>query len=189
METFSALLALCVGNSPVTGEFPSQRPVTRSFGVFFDLRPNEPLSKQSWGWWLETPSLSLRHHYVLIPRTPFWYHTLWNKSKETCIVLTWLIHWGKLTHLWICENISSSIEWKACCGGKSLLEPMMIYLWNLHFKIWSFPCCQMLNISIKVPMSDEPAHKMNWLITEFGFKVTDKSNNDLNCAACSQARY
>ena len=35
MEAFSALLALCVGNSPVTGEFPSQRPVTRSFGVFF----------------------------------------------------------------------------------------------------------------------------------------------------------
>ena len=38
METFSALLALCAGNSPVTGEFPSQRPVTRSFDVFFDLR-------------------------------------------------------------------------------------------------------------------------------------------------------
>ena len=36
METFSALLALCAGNSPVTGEFPSQRPVTRSFDVFFD---------------------------------------------------------------------------------------------------------------------------------------------------------
>ena len=35
METFSALLALCAGNSPVTGEFPSQRPVTRSFDVSF----------------------------------------------------------------------------------------------------------------------------------------------------------
>ena len=34
----SALLALCAGNSPVTGEFPSQRPVTRNFDVFFDLR-------------------------------------------------------------------------------------------------------------------------------------------------------
>ena len=30
METFSALLALCAGNSSVTGEFLSQRPVTRS---------------------------------------------------------------------------------------------------------------------------------------------------------------
>ena len=37
METFSALLAFCAGNSSVTGEFPSQRPVTRSFDVFFDL--------------------------------------------------------------------------------------------------------------------------------------------------------
>ena len=38
-ETFSALLAICVGNSPVTGDFPSKRPVTRSFDVFFDLCP------------------------------------------------------------------------------------------------------------------------------------------------------
>ena len=62
METFSALLAICVGNSPVTGEFPSQRPVMRSFGGFFDLRLNKRLSKQSWGWWLETPSSSLWRH-------------------------------------------------------------------------------------------------------------------------------
>ena len=34
METFSALLYLCAGNSPVTSKFPSQRPVTRSFDVF-----------------------------------------------------------------------------------------------------------------------------------------------------------
>ena len=38
METFSALLAICAGNSPVSGEFPAQRPVTRSFDVFFDVR-------------------------------------------------------------------------------------------------------------------------------------------------------
>ena len=36
METFSALLAICAGNSPVPGEFPTQRPVTWSFDVFFD---------------------------------------------------------------------------------------------------------------------------------------------------------
>ena len=41
METFSALLALCVGNSPVPGEFPTQSPVTRSFDIFFDLRLNK----------------------------------------------------------------------------------------------------------------------------------------------------
>ena len=38
METLSAL--------PVTGEFPSQRPVKQSFDVFFDLRLNKRLSKQ-----------------------------------------------------------------------------------------------------------------------------------------------
>ena len=55
METFSALLAICAGNSPVTGKFPSQRPVTPSFDVFLDLHLNKRLSKQSWGWWFETP--------------------------------------------------------------------------------------------------------------------------------------
>ena len=47
METFYALLALCAGNSPVTGEFSTQRPVTRSFDVFCDLRLNKRSSKQS----------------------------------------------------------------------------------------------------------------------------------------------
>ena len=68
METFSALLALCDGNSPVTGEFPAQRPVTRIFDVFFDLRPNKRLNKQSWGWWFETPSRPLWPHCnVVLP--------------------------------------------------------------------------------------------------------------------------
>ena len=50
------------GNSPVTGEFPAQRPVTRSFDVFSDLRLNELLSKQSWGWWFDRPSHPLWRH-------------------------------------------------------------------------------------------------------------------------------
>ena len=56
MEKTPALLDLCAWNSPLTGEFPAQRPVTRSFDVFFDLRLNKRLSKQTWGWWFETPS-------------------------------------------------------------------------------------------------------------------------------------
>ena len=50
---------LCV---EFTGEFPPQRPVTRSFDVFFDVRLNKHLSKQSWGWWFETPSRPLWRH-------------------------------------------------------------------------------------------------------------------------------
>ena len=56
MEIFSALLVICAGNSPGTGEFPAQRPVTWGFDVFFDLRLNERLSKQSWGWRFEMKS-------------------------------------------------------------------------------------------------------------------------------------
>ena len=59
METFSTLLALCAGNSPVTGEFPAQRPVMRSFDGFFDLHLYKRFSKQLWGWWFETPSRPL----------------------------------------------------------------------------------------------------------------------------------
>ena len=57
---------LC-GNSPVPVEFTAQRPVTRSFDVFFDLRLNKRLSKQSWGWLFETLSRPLwRHRNVSI---------------------------------------------------------------------------------------------------------------------------
>ena len=62
METFSALLAICAGNSPVPGELPAQRPVTRSFDVSFDLRPHKRLSEQWWDWWYETLSCPLWRH-------------------------------------------------------------------------------------------------------------------------------
>ena len=79
IETFSALLALCAGNSPASGEFPTQRPVTWSFDIFFDLGLNKRLSKQSWGWWLETLS------------SPLWRHR--NEPKS-------FLHWLLLGGLW-----------------------------------------------------------------------------------------
>ena len=60
------------------GEFPAQRPVTRSFDVFFDLRLNKRFGKQSWGWWFETLSGSL-----------------WRQCND----LTLLSLWGLLTSL------------------------------------------------------------------------------------------
>ena len=64
METFSALLALCAGNSPVPVNFPHKGQWRRALmGVFFDLRLNKRLSKQSWVWWFET-----------LPR-PLWRHS------------------------------------------------------------------------------------------------------------------
>ena len=53
---------------PLCGEFtgprwiPTQRPVTQSFDVYFDLRKNKRLGKQSWGWWFGTLSWSLLRH-------------------------------------------------------------------------------------------------------------------------------
>ena len=87
METFSALLAICAGNSPVPGEFPSQRPVTRSFDVFFDLRQIKRLSKQSWGWWFETPSHPLcRHSNDMLRFTPY-------SSNPLYLMFPWTYWW------------------------------------------------------------------------------------------------
>ena len=55
---FRATGPLC-GEFTGPGAFPTQRPVTRSFDVFFDLRLNKRLSKQPGGWWFETPPWSL----------------------------------------------------------------------------------------------------------------------------------
>ena len=82
METFSALLAICAGKSPVPSEFPAQRPVTGSFDAFFDLHLNKRLSKQSWGWWFET---------LLRP--------LWRHSNELAIQSTYQLF--NVWHAWI----------------------------------------------------------------------------------------
>ena len=76
METFSVLLALCAGNSLVTGKFPSQRPVTQRFDFFFYLCLNQRLSRQLWDWWFETLSRSL--WFEMLSRS------LWRHSNVAC---------------------------------------------------------------------------------------------------------
>ena len=89
METFSALLAL---SSP--GEFPSQRPVTRTFDVFFDLRLNKGFGKQlSRRWWFNTPSRSLcRDCNVSLHRAILWVFQCERTSLEQMI-------WTERSHL------------------------------------------------------------------------------------------
>ena len=81
METCSVLLAICADNSPVTGEFPSQRPEMWRFDVLFDLRLNKRLNKQWWSWWFEMPSHPLwRHCNVEMKHEPHWSnscHSCW----------------------------------------------------------------------------------------------------------------
>ena len=79
MKLFSALPAPCEGNPPVTGEFPSQKPVTRSFPVFFDQRLNKRLSKYSRRRLFATSSRSLWRHCKVFWKT-------WNLMR----LLIWL---------------------------------------------------------------------------------------------------
>ena len=89
----------CAGNSPVPCEFPAQRPVTQSFDAFLDLRLNKRLSKQSRGWWFETPSHSLWRHrnevYGLIryvnPNNPIIEPQLNKVQPNTC---RYFIRWN-----------------------------------------------------------------------------------------------
>ena len=63
-------------------EVPAHRPVTRSFGVFFDLRLNKRSSKQPPGWWFETPSWSLwRQYNVKTSCKPSMHRTCLRNSK------------------------------------------------------------------------------------------------------------
>ena len=110
METFSALLAICVGNSPVPGEVPAQRAVTRSFDVFFALRLNKRLSKQSWGWWFETPSRLLwRHHndQDIVGGLLFflWHGNTFCFTDPLCLTL--IPRCGPLIFLWYYRQISN----------------------------------------------------------------------------------
>ena len=110
MEIFSALLALCAGNSPVTGELPTQRPVTRSFDVSFGLRLNKQLNKQSWGWWFATLSRSLwRHCNVSLGPSVCWQH--YNETRH----VIWLgSEWIK--HIWDKTYCNQTPPWKYSRG-------------------------------------------------------------------------
>ena len=87
MKNFSAFLAICAGKSPVTGEFPTQRRVTWSFDIFFDLRLNKWLSKQWQGWWFEMSLRSLWRHcneWILCTLIPImWFILSWGANILT----------------------------------------------------------------------------------------------------------
>ena len=94
METFSMLLAFCAGNSPVTGELPTQRPVMRSFDAFFHLRLNKWLSKKSWGWWFKMALCSLWRHCNVKGFSAIWssiIHCNRNNIRMKCSSLAALV--------------------------------------------------------------------------------------------------
>ena len=121
METYSALLVLCAGNSPVTGEFPAQRSVMWNFDVYFDLHLNKQLSKQSWGWWFEMPSHPLwRHHNVT---------TLWNKSLSllksfyfSASVLKWIDKMCSCHHINRADSMFVPSQWETSLQSSAIFH-------------------------------------------------------------------
>ena len=75
------------------GELPTQRPVTRSFDVFFVLRLNKRLSKQSWGWWFETQSCPLWRHRNGIGYKLRWWKWRPNILKDCAVIWPGWVHY------------------------------------------------------------------------------------------------
>ena len=136
METFSALLAICAGNSPVSGEFLAQRPVTRSFDVFVDVRLIKRLSKHSRGWWFETLSHPLwRHRNESNSDTQQW---------NTPIVQTWQKYWKTILHF----LAAASNQGKACELPVVPFERCVRRAWCIY-KGWELVSTEAWNWKIK----------------------------------------
>ena len=113
---FRVIYHLC-GEVPGPGEFPAQRPVTRSFDVFFDMRLNKRLSKQSWGWWFEKLSRPLWRHCNVLnnPGVHSWFFGVRMAIKlfsfdfnNICCIYVFYQHigWGQYqyhTSLYMCK--------------------------------------------------------------------------------------
>ena len=137
---------LC-GDFTGPGEFPAQRPVTRIFEVFFDLRLNKRLSKQSWGWWFETPSRPLwRHSNTMMPRE---YWRLGNLSVNTMFLLSSDI----ITRQSMFGTYGQIPLWISYCGGDTSRDPssscdfVLLLCKYCHFVGWNVPmntyfCCE-----------------------------------------------
>ena len=85
IETFSALLALC--GSPVIGEFPTQRPATRSFDVFFDLKRHHThyVVTGMNTWWNFVMHLSVFSLYAWLALVAYYDDTNANDAKQASV--------------------------------------------------------------------------------------------------------
>ena len=164
METFSTLLILFERYPLITGGFPSQRPVTRSFDVFFDLHLNKRLSKQSRRQWFETQTHSLRRHcnamnqwwsrsltHMVSLATITYYpkyctsvllHPYTNEIWDTkCVIL--VVHWqvpgswfaGSYTCNVICSGSGEAVRVVGMLGAVSLLRYMILCIGLTHWSL------------------------------------------------------
>ena len=131
METFSALLALCAGKSPVPGEFHAQSPMTRSFDVFFGLHLKKRLSKPSWCWRFETTSCSLWRQCNV------WRHQSWRGWQRGSLMYVehmQCYYWATHSSKFLCGTSDTVI----CMYARMLvwLHSKCIFVWT-HVGQWT----------------------------------------------------
>ena len=125
METFSALLAICAGNSPVTGEFPTQRPCDVELWYLLRSALNKPLSKQWWGWWFETLSRPIWRHWFVWRQMRLWFGsmssgTTMSTYSKCCVISTRIC---RASYYFTC--IRSCLAYR---------ENKRLISWNIHLR-------------------------------------------------------
>ena len=139
------------------GEFPTQRPVTRSFDVYFDLRPNKRLSKQSWGWWFETQSCPLWRHrndyFATVHTTYDWMCMLmhgggiglcdWGRDLPVAVrgLIAWISFWPVYTFIYgvFKSNWLKKTKWVSWYSLYIIMYCMSRILF-VYALLWSFVC-------------------------------------------------
>ena len=121
METFSAIAGHLCGEFTGSRWIPAQRPVMRSFDVFFYLRLNKRLSKHLWGWWCGTLSCPLWRHCNVKVILCWSLHTfrwvIW-----VFIPITWVqIPWGLDPRVYLVWEITTTAQIEATLKSKSFL--------------------------------------------------------------------
>ena len=100
METFSALLAICAGNSPVTDEVLAQRPVTRSFDVFFDLCYSNANYTLQWNKIMKLNIKEAEHVFCIFGYLSF----------DVNVVKSWRPYKCIIVRIFMSETICNSLE-------------------------------------------------------------------------------
>ena len=161
--TFPVLLAICAGNSPVTGECPLQRPVTRCFDIFFDLHLNKPMSKQPRRQWFETLSRSLWFHCNDACKSVF--------TMEILIIWTYLVYasWHSVPRT---LNAAGYCQWQSAyrqfkCNVILMTEKKSLE-WFLQFNPrqlngWIVKAISHQSISVNTT-SIKPSNLATWII-------------------------
>ena len=145
METFSALLAIC-----------AQRPETRSFDVFFDLRLNKRLSKQSWGWWFGTLSCPLWRHCNDIAFVKWFPKPTPANARRDNVQHYKLRNEitrinDKTTFSWNFCDIQGS-KWSLCCRRHFQMHWMKIIAFYIKIPLKFVPICIIDNKLAKIPV-------------------------------------